>query len=168
VVLAAAFSLVRDWLIGRRDDQQRKADAAEKRIQYERDIIGELIVGLHFLQTSVVNRKRAFDAFHRGQGEINPERFQKYLADAEAFVAVLSRARVSVQNPGVRPHLDALRQQALRMSGLLNLVAEGMDVADFEARFEEFQTVTSEANRGLEDAALRWDGRITWAELATT
>lgn len=58
VALGAVFTLVRDWLNGRRADRLREAHAAAERVRFERDIVGELLVGLHLWVTSVANRKQ--------------------------------------------------------------------------------------------------------------
>jgi hypothetical protein len=170
VALTALFTLLRDWLGGRRDDKVRWVQAAAERVRFERDIIGELLVGLHLWITSLANRKYAFDKLRSGQGEIRAERYQKYHADAEAFAAILSRARVSVQNPAARPYIRSLQQQLETMSLLMNLVAEGREVSDFEAKFVESQEQAAQANRGLEEAALQWDGVVpsatAWPGLA--
>jgi hypothetical protein len=158
VFLTAGFALIRDWLTVRRDERVRKQQAAGDRVRFERDIIGELLVGLHLWVNSVANRKYAIERQRKGQGEINLERFQKYLADEETFRAILARARVSVQNPQARPHIDALREQLLIMSRLVSAATEGYGYSNLEARFETFQGVAGEANRELEKAALQWDG----------
>jgi hypothetical protein len=158
VALGAAFTLARDWLAGRRDDKVRREQAARDRVRFEADILGELLVGLHLWVNSMENRKYALDQHRKGQGDINPERFQKYLADEEIFRAILARARVSIQNPCARPHIDALRRQLLMMSRLMNGATEGYGFSRLEARFETFQEVAGEANRELEKAALGWDG----------
>lgn len=141
VVLAGGFSLAQYWLTGRRDDKIRREQEAKERVRYERDMVGELLVGLHLWVNSVENRKFALNQHRQGRGEINAERFQKYLADEETFRAILARARVSIRNPQARPHIDALRNQLLIMSRLMNAATDGYGFSSLESRFETFQGV---------------------------
>lgn len=157
VALGAVFTLVRDWLTDRRTDRRRDADAAAERVRFERDIIGELLVGLQLWVNSMENRKYVLDQQRKGR-EIDWERFRKYVADEETFRAILARARVSIQNPQARPYIDALRKQLLMMSRLMYGAAEGYGYSRLEARFDTFRGLAGEANRELEKAALGWDG----------
>ena len=171
VALGAAFTLVRDWMNGRRADRTREANTAAERVRFERDIVGELLVGLQLWVTSVANRKWAFDQLRKGNIDnsrfvIDAERFRKYHADAETFAAALSRARVSIQNPAARTHLADLRVWHQRMALMLSIMAEGSEIKEFAMVYEEYEKAMAAANRGLEEAALQWDGQV--AALTTT
>lgn len=49
---------------------------------------------------------------------------------------------------------------------MLSIMAEGSEISDFAVLYKEYEKATAAANRGLEEAALQWDGQV--AALTTT